>query len=63
MSGVKWRKAARDLLRIFRRLYCTVRSAFCSAASVSEIGGLVEAWGARWTRGMTAEGRDSPFLV
>lgn len=63
MSGVKWRRAARDLLRIFKRLYCTVRSAFCSAASVSALGGLAEACGARWARGMTAEGSDSPFLV
>lgn len=63
MSGVKWRKAARDLLRIFRSVYCTMRTALCSAASVSGLGGFMEACDARWTRDMTVEGRDSPFLV
>lgn len=62
-SGVKWRRAARDLLRIFKRLYCTVSSAFCSAASDSGLGCLEEAWGLRCTRGVTLDGRESPFFV
>lgn len=62
-SGVKWRRAARDLLRILRRLYCTVSRAFCSAASDSGLGCLEEAWGFRCTRGVMLDGRESPFFV
>lgn len=62
-SGVKWRRAARDLLRILRRLYCTVSRAFCSAASDSGLGCLEEACGLRCTRGVTLDGRESPFFV
>lgn len=60
---MKWRSAARDLLRIFKRLYCTISSAFCSAASDSGLGCLEEAWGLRCTRGVTLDGRESPFFV
>lgn len=41
-SGVKWRRAARVLLRILRSPYWTVCKACCSEASVSVIGCLEE---------------------
>lgn len=41
-SGVKWRRAARVLLRILRSPYWTVRKARCSEASASALGCLVE---------------------
>lgn len=41
-SGVKWRRAARVLLRILRRPYWTVCKARCSEASVSATGCLEE---------------------
>ena len=41
-SGVKWRRAARVLLRILRSPYWTVCKARCSEASVSAVGCLEE---------------------
>lgn len=73
-SGVKWRRAARVLLRILRRPYWTVCKARCSEASASATGCLEEqpdgvatvvvavVVAGLCTRGVTAEGRPSPFL-
>lgn len=45
-SGVKWRRAAKVLLRILRRPYWTTCKARCSEASVSAVGCLEEEEGA-----------------